>query len=116
MFHCVKVNPGGTKFFKTKFEKDIISKKRQLEKNFRKGYLKKTSQKSEKKEEKIDKKALSSQKTSFLILYDKNTRALGGKRAKLLDSEKVGNRFRLTNTLHTNRGPKQCSNTRNFVS
>ena len=82
----------------------------------KKGYIKKTSQKSKKKEEKLDKKALSTQKIFFLTLYDKNTRALGGKRAKFLDSEKMGNRFCLTSTLPTNKGPKQCTNTRNFVS
>ena len=90
--------------------------KKTTRKEFQIGLFKKTSQKSEKKEEKIDKNAISTRKTFFLTLYDKNTRVLGGKRAKLIDSEKVGNRFCLTKTLHTNRGPKQCTNTRNFVS
>ena len=79
MFHCVKVNPSWTKFFKTQFEKDIISKKT-TGKEFELGFFTKNPERVEKMDEKLDKKALSPQKNFFLTLYDKNTRALGGKR------------------------------------
>ena len=79
MFHYVNVNPSWTKISKTQFEEDIISKKT-AGKEFETGFFLKKSQKIEKTGVKLDKKALSPQKNFFLTLYDKNTRALGGKR------------------------------------
>ena len=79
MFHCVKLKLVWTKCFKSQFEKDIFSKKT-TGKEFQIGLFENTSQKGEKKDKKLDKKAISPQKNFFLTIYDKNTRALGGKR------------------------------------